>query len=684
MPVGQMTAMTTSYGHEYSWRLDRAILIPAIGASFLKLNPFKLARNPVMLAAAVGAAISTVLLVTRPRADFGFEFQVALWLWMIVLISNFSESMAEARGKAQAKALRVRLATTFAKRLKPDGTIEKIPAQQVLKDDVVVVAAGELIPGDGEVIEGAATVDESAITGESAPVIRESRGDRSVVTSGTKVLSDQIKVRIISNPGQTFLDRMIRLVEGDNRRKTPNEKVLNILLAALALLFPVAIASLKLLGVVFFVNFSVPVLVALLSCLIPTTIGGLLSTMGIAGIDRLVRKNLLPSNGRAVEAVGSIDVMLLDKTGTVTIGSRQATNFLPAPGVTEQQLADAAQFASLADETPEGRSVVILAKKFGIRARQLSEMPNVNFVPFTTQTRMSGVDFDGLSYRKGAAAAIRVYVGGGMPDAVEKDVKSIAKSGGTPLVIASKDQVLGTVHLKDIVKGGLRDRFAHFRAMGIRTVMITGDNPVTASAIALEAGIDDYVAEAKPEDKFVRCKREQLLGHRVALTGDSANDAPALAQADVGVAMNVGAQEAKEAGNLVDLDSNPTKLIEVVEIGKQLLITRRALTTFSIANDITKYFAILPAILAGTFPQIAPLNFLFLASPRSAILSTLIFNALILLALIPLALNGMKFRPPGATQFLARNFFGYGLGGIFLALVGIKMIDTIMTTMGLA
>ncbi len=663
---------------------DPSIMLPAIGESFIKLNPITLAKNPVILVTEVGAAISTILLVMGYGTNFGFQLQIALWLWLIVLIANFTEAVAEGRGKAQAKALRSTQTQTFGRRLRLDGTIENVPAQRLRKDDVVVVSAGELIPGDGEVIEGAATVDESAVTGESAPVIRESGSDRSAVTGGTKVLSDQIKVQITSNPGNSFVDRMIALVEGANRQKTPNEVALTILLSALTLIFLIAVMSLKAFGIASSVDFTIPVLVALLVSLIPTTMGGLLSAIGIAGIDRLVQKNVLASSGSAVEAAGDVDVLLLDKTGTVTIGNRQATNFLPVPGVTKQQLADAAQLTSLADETPEGRSVVILAKKFGIRARELSEMPNVTFVPFTAHARMSGVDLDGVGYRKGAADAIRVYVGGRMPESVEKDVKSIAKSGGTPLVVASKEQVLGTVHLKDLVKGGLRDRFARFRSMGIRTVMITGDNPLTASAIAIEAGVDDYLAEAKPEDKLVRCKKEQLLGHRVAMTGDGTNDAPALAQADVGVAMNIGTQAAKEAGNMVDLDSNPTKLIEIVEVGKQLLITRGALTTFSIANDVAKYFAILPAMLVGTFPQIAPLNIMFLKSPQSAILSALIFNAIILVALIPLALKGINFRPLGAAEILARNLFIYGLGGILLPFMGIKVIDMIITTIGLA
>jgi potassium-transporting ATPase ATP-binding subunit len=541
-----------------------------------------------------------------------------------------------------------------------------------------------LIPGDGEIIEGAATVDESAITGESAPVVREAGGDRSAVTGGTKVLSDEIKVRISSNPGETFLDRMIGLVEGAKRQKTPNEIALTILLSALTIIFLVAIITLKAFGLYSSVDFSIPVLVALLVCLIPTTIGGLLSAIGIAGIDRLVQKNVLAMSGRSVEAAGDVDVLLLDKTGTITLGNRQATDFLPAPGITKQQLAECAQLASLADETPEGRSIVILAKHFGVRERQLHEMKEATFVPFTAQTRMSGVDMVGASYRKGSADAVRKFVGVKLPAAVEKDVQAIAGSGGTPLVVSTKEKVIGTIHLKDIVKGGLADRFERFRAMGIRTIMITGDNPLTAGAIAKEAGVDDFLAEAKPEDKLALIRKEQAAGHLVAMTGDGTNDAPALAQADVGVAMNTGTQAAKEAGNMVDLDSNPTKLIEVVEIGKQLLITRGSLTTFSIANDVAKYFAIIPAMLIGTFPEIAPLNVMRLASPQSAILSAVIFNALIIVALIPLALRGVQFRPLGAAKILQRNLLIYGLGGIILPFIGIKLIDLIMTGIGLA
>ena len=663
---------------------DPTIIVPAIGDSFKKLNPVTLARNPVMFVTEVGALITTVLLATGHVANLGFQIQIAIWLWFTVLFANFAEAMAEGRGKAQAKALRATRTDTFANRLKSDGTVDKIAANLLRKGDVVVVSAGELIPGDGEVIDGAATVDESAITGESAPVIRESGGDRSAVTGGTKVLSDVIKIEITSNPGETFLDRMITLVEGASRQKTPNEIALTILLSALTLIFLIAMMSLKAFGIASSVDFTIPVLVALLVCLIPTTIGGLLSAIGIAGIDRLVQKNVLAMSGRSVEAAGDVDVLFLDKTGTITIGNRQATDFLAAPGVTKEQLADAAQLASLADETPEGRSVVVLAKNFGIRAREFSEMPKVTFIPFTAQTRMSGVDIDGLSYRKGSADAIRSYVGGKMPESVEKDVKAISSSGGTPLVVATREKVLGTIQLKDIVKGGLADRFERFRAMGIRTVMITGDNPLTAAAIAKEAGVDDFLAEAKPEDKLALCRKEQQTGHLVAMTGDGTNDAPALAQADVGVAMNTGTQAAKEAGNMVDLDSNPTKLIEIVEIGKQLLITRGALTTFSIANDVAKYFAILPAMLVGTFKEIAPLNVMFLKSPQSAILSAVIFNAVIIIALIPLALRGVRFRPLGAAKILARNLLIYGLGGIILPFIGIKAIDILITAIGLA
>ena len=663
---------------------DPAIIVPALGDAFRKLNPITLAANPVMFVTEVGAAITTFFLFFNGGKDLGFELQIALWLWFTVLFANFAEAMAEGRGKAQARALRATRTQTFALKLTNGGKIEKVSAEELRKGDIVVVSAGELIPGDGEVIEGAATVDESAITGESAPVIRESGGDRSAVTGGTKVLSDQIKVEITSNPGETFIDRMIALVEGAKRQKTPNEIALTILLSALTVIFLIAMMSMKAYGLYSGVDFTIAVLVALLVCLIPTTIGGLLSAIGIAGIDRLVQKNVLAMSGRSVEAAGDVDVLLLDKTGTITIGNRQATEFRPAPGVTKQEVADAAQLASLADETPEGRSIVVLAKEFGIRGRELHELPHATFVPFTAQTRMSGVDLEDIRYRKGAADAIAAFVGGKIPESVQADVKDISQLGGTPLLVATTKQVLGTIYLKDIVKGGLADRFERFRAMGIRTVMITGDNPLTAAAIAKESGVDDFLAQAKPEDKLALIRKEQAGGHLVAMTGDGTNDAPALAQADVGVAMNTGTQAAKEAGNMVDLDSNPTKLIEVVEIGKQLLITRGALTTFSIANDVAKYFAIIPAMLVGTFPQIAALNIMQLKSPMSAILSAVIFNALIIIALIPLALKGVRFRPLGAGRILQRNLLIYGLGGILLPFPGIKLIDIIITTLHLA
>jgi K+-transporting ATPase ATPase B chain len=663
---------------------DPAIIVPAIGDAFRKLNPITLAANPVMFVTEVGAAITTFFLFFNGGKDLGFELQIALWLWFTVLFANFAEAMAEGRGKAQARALRATRTQTFALKLTNSGKIEKVGAEQLRKGDIVVVSAGELIPGDGEVIEGAATVDESAITGESAPVIRESGGDRSAVTGGTKVLSDQIKVAITSNPGETFIDRMIALVEGAKRQKTPNEIALTILLSALTVIFLIAMMSMKAYGLYSGVDFTIAVLVALLVCLIPTTIGGLLSAIGIAGIDRLVQKNVLAMSGRSVEAAGDVDVLLLDKTGTITIGNRQATEFRPAPGVTKNELADAAQLASLADETPEGRSIVVLAKDFGIRGRELHDLPHATFVPFTAQTRMSGVDLEDIRYRKGAADAIAAFVGGKIPESVQADVKDISQLGGTPLLVATTKQVLGTIYLKDIVKGGLADRFERFRAMGIRTVMITGDNPLTAAAIAKESGVDDFLAQAKPEDKLALIRKEQASGHLVAMTGDGTNDAPALAQADVGVAMNTGTQAAKEAGNMVDLDSNPTKLIEVVEIGKQLLITRGALTTFSIANDVAKYFAIIPAMLVGTFHDIAPLNIMQLKSPTSAILSAVIFNALIIIALIPLALKGVRFRPLGAGRILQRNLLIYGLGGIILPFPGIKLIDIIITTLHLA
>jgi K+-transporting ATPase ATPase B chain len=549
------------------------------------------------------------------------------------------------------------------------------------KGDVVIILAGELIPADGEVIEGVASVDESAITGESAPVIRESGGDRSAVTGGTRVLSDQIKVVVTANPGESFMDRMISLVEGAQRQKTPNEIALIILLSALTIIFLVVILTLKCFGLYSGISFTITVLVALLVCLIPTTIGGLLSAIGIAGIDRLVQKNVLAMSGRAVEAAGDIDVLLLDKTGTITLGNRQAAEFIPAPGVTPEELADAAQLASLADETPEGRSIVVLAKQHGLRGRAIAEMPHAAFINFTAHTRMSGVDIDGRQIRKGAPDAVKNFIGQDFPQPVAEAVEIISRSGGTSLVVAEKNRVLGVIHLKDIVKGGLKDRFTRFRAMGIKTVMITGDNKLTAEAIAKEAGMDDYLAEARPEDKLALIRKEQAAGHLVAMTGDGTNDAPALAQADVGVAMNTGTQAAKEAGNMVDLDSNPTKLIEIVEIGKQMLITRGALTTFSIANDVAKYFAIIPAMLISLFPEIAPLNIMGLRSPQSAILSAVIFNALIIVALIPLALRGVKFRPLSAASLLRRNLLIYGLGGLVAPFVGIKLIDMMMSVL---
>jgi potassium-transporting ATPase ATP-binding subunit len=657
---------------------DPKIIWPAIGDSFIKLNPRLMIKNPVMFVTMVGAVICTVDIFRSPRDQIAFVIQIAIWLWFTVLFANFAEAVAEGRGKAQAKALRATRAHTNANKVSGDR-IEVVDADSLRKDDVVVVRATELIPADGEILSGAATVDESAITGESAPVIREAGGDRSAVTGGTRVLSDEIKIRITANPGEGFLDRMISLVEGAKRQKTPNEIALTILLAALTVVFLLAVVTLKPYGIYAGVSFTNAVLVSLLVCLIPTTIGGLLSAIGIAGMDRLLQKNVLAMSGRAVEAAGDVDVLLLDKTGTITMGNRQATAFVPAPGVTEQELAAAAQLASLADETPEGRSIVVLAKQYGIRARSIQELPNAQFVPFTAQTRMSGVNWDGELIRKGAASSIKQFSGGVLPPEVEQVVESISMSGGTPLVVAtSKGGALGVIHLKDIVKGGLADRFKRFRAMGIRTVMITGDNKLTAAAIAHEADVDDFLAEAKPEDKLALIRKEQEGGRMIAMIGDGTNDAPALAQADVGVAMNTGTQAAKEAGNMVDLDSNPTKLLEIIEIGKQLLITRGSLTTFSIANDVAKYFAIIPAMLMVTFPAIAPLNIMRLHSPDSAILSAVIFNALIIIALIPLALRGVKFRPLGAAEILRRNLLIYGVWGIVLPFIGIKLIDLII------
>ncbi len=655
---------------------DWNIMRPAIGSSFQKLDPRLMVKNPVMFVTEVGAVLTTAGIFTATEHR-GFIIQLAVWLWFTVLFANFAEAMAEGRGKAQADSLRKARKDTVARRLR-NGSEEKVPASELAKGDLVVCEPGDVIPADGEVIEGIASVDEAAITGESAPVIRESGGDRSAVTGGTSVISDRIVVRITSEKGNTFLDRMIAMVEGASRQKTPNEIALTILLSALTLIFLLVIITLKPFGTYAAVDFSIPVLIALLVCLIPTTIGGLLSAIGISGIDRLIRRNVMATSGRAVEAAGDIDVLLLDKTGTITIGNRMASDFRPAPGVGERDLADAAQLASLADETPEGRSIVVLAKEmFNIRGRELAS-PHATFVPFTAQTRMSGVDMDGRAIRKGAADSMRAYIenqGGIYPPEVAEVVEKASKAGRTPLVVSDGNKVLGVVELKDVVKGGIKERFAQLRKMGIRTVMITGDNPMTAAAIAAEAGVDDFMAQATPEDKLKRIRAEQAAGHLVAMTGDGTNDAPALAQADVGVAMNTGTQAAREAGNMVDLDSNPTKLIEIVEIGKQLLMTRGSLTTFSISNDIAKYFAIIPAMLMGTFPLISPLNIMGLVSPQSAILSAVIFNALVIIALIPLALKGVAYRAEGAVAVLRRNLLIYGLGGIIVPFIGIKIID---------
>jgi len=645
--------------------------------------------NPVMFVVEIGSVITTVLLF-KGGAAFKFNLQITLWLWFTVLFANFAEAMAEGRGKAQADTLRRARSETMANRLLPgdSGQTEKVASGKLRTGDLVLVSAGEFIPSDGEILEGVASVDESAITGESAPVIREAGGDRSAVTGGTRVLSDHIKVKITSNPGETFLDRMIALVEGAERQKTPNEIALNILLAGLTIIFLLAVVTLQPFAIYSGAPQSVFVLVSLLVCLIPTTIGGLLSAIGIAGMDRLVQHNVLAMSGRSVEAAGDVNTLLLDKTGTITLGNRQAARFVPAPGVTEQELADAAQLSSLADETPEGRSIVVLAKeKYALRGRELSSH-GAHFVAFTAQTRMSGVDLNGFEIRKGATDAVANYLiqhGRHMPSEVKTVVEDIARSGGTPLVVAERSRgALGVIELKDVVKGGIRERFNHLRAMGIKTVMITGDNPLTAAAIAREAGVDDFLAQATPKDKMDLIKKEQSEGKLVAMTGDGTNDAPALAQADVGVAMNTGTQAAKEAGNMVDLDSNPTKLIEIVEIGKQLLMTRGALTTFSIANDVAKYFAIIPAMFAGTFPVLNALNIMRLQTPQSAILSAVIFNALIIIALVPLALRGVKYRPMGAAILLRNNLWIYGVGGVIIPFIGIKLIDMIITRVGLA
>jgi potassium-transporting ATPase ATP-binding subunit len=667
---------------------DRSILTRAITDSFRKLDPRVMVKNPVMLVVEIGAALTGIQLVWNQMhhlAGFSFGLQITLWLWFTVLFANFAEAMAEGRGKAQADTLRKARAESQAHRMRGDGSTEVVPGSKLRTGDLCIVCAGEFIPGDGEVIEGVASVDESAITGESAPVIREAGGDRSAVTGGTRVLSDEIKVRITSNPGETFLDRMIKLVEGASRQKTPNEIALNILLAGLTIVFLLAVVTLQPFAIYAGAPQNIFVLVSLLVCLIPTTIGGLLSAIGIAGMDRLIQRNVIAMSGRAVEASGDVDVLLLDKTGTITLGNRAATEFYPAPGVEPAYLADAAQLSSLADETPEGRSIVVLAKeRYNLRGRDLA-LHETTFIPFSAQTRMSGVNLDHREIRKGAADAIARFVGDGenpIPAEIKGRVKEISGSGGTPLLVAENRKVLGVIALTDVVKGGMRERFDHLRAMGIRTMMITGDNPLTAAAIARQAGVDDFLAEAKPEDKMALIKREQAKGKLVAMTGDGTNDAPALAQADVGVAMNTGTQAAKEAGNMVDLDSNPTKLIEIVEIGKQLLITRGALTTFSVANDVAKYFAIIPAMFAGAFPVLNVLNVMRLRTPESAILSAVIFNALIIVALIPLALRGVKYRPVGAAALLKRNLLIYGVGGIIAPFLGIKAIDMIIAVVG--
>jgi K+-transporting ATPase ATPase B chain len=689
---------------------DGAIIRQALLDAFRKLDPRVQVRNPVMLIVEAGSVLTTMVLVQEWATGTGrplFTGQVTAWLWFTVLFANFAEALAEGRGKAQADTLRRAKTETVAKRLVAEAVVagaaggvahesasmppglgvESVPATSLRAGDLVLVQAGDFIPADGEIVEGVASVDESAITGESAPVIRESGGDRSAVTGGTRVISDWIRVRVTSDPGHTFLDRMIALVEGAERQKTPNEIALNILLAVLTLLFLLVVVTLQPFAAYAGTSIPIPVLVALLVCLIPTTIGALISAIGIAGMDRLVQHNVLAMSGRAVEAAGDVDTLLLDKTGTITLGNRQATEFLPVHGISEGELADAAQLASLADETPEGRSIVVLAKqKYGIRGRELTER-SAAFVPFSAQSRMSGVDLNGRRVRKGAADAVARFVasqGGVVPQELQATADRVARLGGTPLVVADGPRALGVVHLKDIVKGGLQQRFAALRAMGIRTVMITGDNPLTAASIAHEAGVDDFLAEATPEDKMLLIRREQGQGRLVAMTGDGTNDAPALAQADVGVAMNTGTSAAKEAGNMVDLDSNPTKLIEIVEIGKQLLMTRGALTTFSIANDVAKYFAIIPAMFILAFPQLAALNVMGLATPESAILSAVIFNALVIVALIPLALRGIAYKPLGAAAILRRNLLIYGLGGVVAPFAGIKALDILLVAIGLA
>ncbi len=675
---------------------DPEIVRRALKDSFVKLNPVTLAKTPVMFAVEVGAAITTIFLIRDEftgGSQIGFQLQIAIWLWFTVVFANFAEAMAEARGKAQADTLRKTKTESVARRILADGKVENVPASRLRAGDIVFCEAGDLIPGDGEVIEGIATVDESVITGESAPVIRESGGDRSAVTGGTKVLSDQIKIKITSNPGETFLDRMIALVEGAERQKTPNEIALNVLIAGLTLIFLLAVVTLHPYAKYSVASVgagnvpSVAVLVSLLVCLIPTTIGALLSAIGIAGMDRVMQHNVLAMSGKAVEASGDVNTLLLDKTGTITLGNRQAVEFIPVNGVQASELADAAQLSSLADETPEGRSIVVLAKdKFRLRGRVVSDH-EAHFIPFSAYTRMSGVDLDGRRLRKGATEAIIKFVkeqGGSVPANFLETSDRISRMGGTPLAVADGPRILGTAYLKDIVKGGMKERLAQLRAMGIRSVMITGDNPLTAAAIAAEAGVDDFLAQATPKEKLDYIRKEQTEGRLVAMTGDGTNDAPALAQADVGVAMNTGTMAAKEAGNMVDLDSNPTKLIEVVAIGKQLLITRGALTTFSIANDVAKYFAIIPAMFMGTYPALAALNLMRLHTPQSAVLAAVVFNALIIIALIPLALRGVRYKPQGAASLLSRNLLIYGIGGIIAPFPGIWLIDRLLVLMGLA
>ena len=675
---------------------DPEILRRALKDSLLKLNPVTLMKNPVIFVVEVGAALTTVFLIRDVfigAAGLGFELQIALWLWFTVLFATFAEAMAEARGKAQAETLRRTKTDSIANRLLPSGSFEHVPSSKLRAGDVVVASAGELIPGDGEVIDGIATVDESVITGESAPVIRESGGDRSSVTGGTKVLSDQIKIRITSNPGETFLDRMIALVEGASRQKTPNEIALNILIAGLTLIFLFAVVTLVPYAIYSVASAgagtvpSIPVYVALLVCLIPTTIGGLLSAIGIAGMDRVMQHNVLAMSGKAVEAAGDVNTLLLDKTGTITLGNRQAVAFLPVDGVSESELADAAQLSSLPDETPEGRSIVVLAKeKHHLRGREVADH-DAHFIPFSAYTRMSGLDMDGRRLRKGATDAIIAFVreqGGEIPSSLTELSERISRSGGTPLAVADGARLLGVIHLKDIVKGGMKERIAQLRAMGIRSVMVTGDNPLTAAAIATEAGVDDFLAQATPKDKLEYIRREQAGGRMIAMTGDGTNDAPALAQADVGLAMNSGTMAAKEAGNMVDLDSNPTKLIEVVAIGKQLLITRGALTTFSIMNDVSKYFAIIPAMFMATYPVLGRLNIMYLRTPQSAVLAAVIFNALIIVALVPLALRGVRYKPQSAAAMLRRNLWIYGVGGFIAPFPCIWLIDRILGWLKLA